>query len=194
MIGMFAIVWLLLLDSLKKVSAWGIFLSWRCWIMKSYYYNLHNHLTLHPISRLAILTVSRAIWLVMMMKDFTSKYCLNFFTSHTIVRYSCSVIRYFFSCSLNTLLVQIMSCSFPSSPFWCKIALTPSFETSIYKIKGLSKSGWVITGAVIIFLLILSKAFCLRSVYSNSIRIPSSFLVSLYIGLVISENPLIYLR
>ncbi len=161
LIGMFAEAWLLLFSNFEKASAWDILLPWRCWIVKIYCCNLQNYLALHPISKLAVFTVSKAMWSVMIVKGFTPRYCLNFSIPYTMARHSCSVIGYFFSCSLNALLTQVISFSLLSSPFWCKTALTPPPETSVYKMKGLSKSECVTTDAIIIFFLISSKAFCL---------------------------------
>jgi len=175
LIRMFAKAWLLSFSSLEKASAWDILLLWWCWIVKLYCCNLQSHLAFCPIDKLAVFIISRTMWLVMIVKDFTLKYCLNFSTPHIMVRHFCSVIGYFFSCSLKALLTQAISFSLLSSSFWYRIALTPPPEASIYKIKGLSKSECTTTGTVVIFLLISSKAFCLWSVHSNDIRIPLFF-------------------
>src|SRR6266511_3058345 len=86
--------------ALENTSTWAILLPFLCSIVKSYCWSLHNHRALLPDGRSTVLIVSSAIWSVIILKGFMPRNCLNFFTSHTTAKHSCSVIRYFFSCSL----------------------------------------------------------------------------------------------
>src|SRR6266545_683450 len=86
--------------ALENASTWAILLPFLCSMVKSYCWSLHNHRTLLSDGRSTVLIVSKAMWSVTILKDFTSRYCLNFFTLQTTTRHSCSVMGYFFSCSL----------------------------------------------------------------------------------------------
>src|SRR6266496_4117510 len=184
-------VWLSF-KALENASTWAILLPFLCSMVKSYCWSLHNHRTLLLDGRSTVLIVSSVIWSVIILNGFTLRNCLNFSTPYTTAKHSCSVIRYFFSCSLYVLLAQAIILSLLSSPFWCKTAPTPPPDASVYRINGLSKSGWATTGAVASLAFMASKAFCLADIHSNDTDLPFSFLVSSYMGLVISENPLTY--
>ncbi len=120
------------------------------------------------------------------------RYYLNFSTFHTTAKHFYLVIEYFFLCLLNVLLTQVIIRSFSSSSFQYKTASNSSPDTFVYKINNLSKLKYTIIGAMVSLVFMTSKAFCLVSVHSNSTDLPFSFLVSLYMDLVISKNPLIY--
>src|SRR6266542_4338033 len=102
---------------LENASTWAILLPFLCSIVKSYCWSLHNHRALLPDGKSTVLMVSSAIWSVIILNDFTLRNCLNFSTPHTIAKHSCSVIGYFFSCSLKVLLAQTIIRSFLSSLF-----------------------------------------------------------------------------
>ncbi len=72
------------------------------------------------------------------------------------------------------------------------MAPIPSSDASVYKMNGLLKLEYIITDAVTSLAFMTSKAFYLISDYSNGTGLPFSSLISSYIGLFISKNPLIY--
>ena len=92
----------------ENTLTWAILLPFLCLIIKSYYWSLHNYQALLSNGKSTVQIISNAIWSVIILKDFTSKYYLNFFTSHIITKHSCSVMRYFFLYSLKILLVQMI--------------------------------------------------------------------------------------
>src|SRR6266498_5235160 len=92
-------VWLSF-KALEKASTWAILFPFLCSIVKSYCWSLHNHRALLPDGRSTVLMVSSAMWSVTILKGFMLRNCLNFSTPHTTAKHSCSVIGYFFSCSL----------------------------------------------------------------------------------------------
>jgi len=65
------------------------------------------------------------------------------------------------------------------------MAPKPSFDTSIYNMNGLLKSGWAKTGTVLIIYLSLSKACCCSDPHSKD----TSFANRFVIGVAIIENP-----
>ena len=152
---------------------------------------LFSHQALLLKSKSTMWIISKVIWLVTILKSFMPKYCLNFSTSHTTAKHSCSVIEYFFSCSLKILLVQTIIYSFLLSLFWCKTAPIPSPDVFVYKINGLSKSEYVITDMIASLVFIVLNAFCLTDIYLNGTGLPFSFQVS---SLIISQNLFIYCR
>src|SRR6266498_2985932 len=97
--GCYTAVWLSS-KALENVSMWTILLPFLCSIVKSYCWSLHNHWALLPDGRSTVLIVSNVMWSVIILNSFTSRNCLNFSTSHITAKHSCSVIGYFFSCSL----------------------------------------------------------------------------------------------
>src|SRR6266542_5395404 len=100
--------------ALENASTWAILLLFLCSMVKSYCLSLHNHRALLPDGRSIVLIVSSAIWSVIILNDFTLRNCLNFSTPHTTAKHSCSIIGYFFSCSLKVLLAQAIILSLPS--------------------------------------------------------------------------------
>src|SRR6266540_3433817 len=86
--------------ALENASTWAILLPFLCSMVKSYCWSLHNHWALLLDGKSTVLIVSSAIWLVVILNSFTLKNCLNFLTPHTTAKHSCSIIGYFFSCSL----------------------------------------------------------------------------------------------
>src|SRR6266498_4260042 len=116
------------------------------------------------------------------------RYCLNFSTSHTTIKHSCSVIEYFFLCLLKVLLAQVIICSLSSSSFWCKTAPTSPSDISIYSMNGLSKLRYATTDIMASLAFIALKAFCLADIHLNGTDLLFSFLVNSYMGLIISNN------
>src|SRR6266540_4448742 len=86
--------------ALETASTWAILLPFLCSIVKSYCWSLYNYQALLPDGKSTVLIVSSIMWSVTILKGFTLRNCLNFFTSHTTAKHSCSVIGYFFSYSL----------------------------------------------------------------------------------------------
>src|SRR6266542_3383028 len=86
--------------ALKNASTWAILLPFLYSIVKSYCWSLHNHQALLSDGKSTVQIISSAMWSVIILNSFTLRNCLNFFTPHTTVKHSCSVIGYFFSCSL----------------------------------------------------------------------------------------------
>src|SRR6266542_3940530 len=81
---------------LENALTWAILLPFLCSIVKSYCWSLHNHQALLLDDKSTVQIVSSAMWSVIILKGFTLRNCLNFSTSHTTAKHSCSVIGYFF--------------------------------------------------------------------------------------------------
>src|SRR6266540_1303294 len=86
--------------ALENASTWAILLPFLCSMVKSYCWSLHSHQALLLDGKSTVLIVSNAMWSVIILNSFTLRNCLNFLTPHTTAKHSCSVIGYFFSCSL----------------------------------------------------------------------------------------------
>src|SRR6266498_4414521 len=114
--GCYTAVWLSS-KTLENASTWAILLPFLCSMVKSYCWSLHSHQALLPDGKFTVQMVLSAIWSVIILKSFILRYCLNFSTSHTTAKHSCSVIGYFFSCLLKILLTQAIILSFLSSLF-----------------------------------------------------------------------------
>src|SRR6266498_4629851 len=97
--GCYTAVWLSS-KVLENASTWAILLPFLCSMVKSYCWSLHNYRALLSDGKSIVQIVSNAMWSVIILKGFTLRNCLNFLTPHTTAKHSCSVIRYFFSCSL----------------------------------------------------------------------------------------------
>ncbi len=79
-------------SSLDIASAWVMVQPPLYLMVNLYCWSLVSHLAFHPLDRLAVLTISSVIWFMMMVKDFTLRYCQNFSISHTIANHFFSVI------------------------------------------------------------------------------------------------------
>src|SRR6266542_6295503 len=86
--------------ALENASTWAILLPFLSSMVKSYCWSLHSHRAFLPDGKSTVLIVSSTIWSVIILNGFTPRNCLNFLTPHTTAKHSCSVIGYFFSCSL----------------------------------------------------------------------------------------------
>ncbi len=91
LIGILSVM-LLLPGSLNIASAWTMVQSPLCLMVNSYCWSLVSHQTFRLLGRSAVLTISNATWLVMMLNDFILKYCQNFSISHTMAQHSFSVM------------------------------------------------------------------------------------------------------
>ena len=83
---------LLSLRSLDIASTWAIVRPSLCLMVNSYCWSLMSHLTLRPLGRFAILTISNVTWSVIMLKGFIPKYCWNFSIPHTMAKHFFSVM------------------------------------------------------------------------------------------------------
>src|SRR6266540_4417865 len=82
---------LLSLGSLDIASAWAMVRPSLYLMVNSYCWSLVSHHALRSLGRSAVLTISSAIWFVMMLKDFIPKYYQNFSMPYTMAKHSFSV-------------------------------------------------------------------------------------------------------